>query len=51
VDFELFNIEEDPFEKKNLVEADKYIAESMKDELDQIYMELITSDNLINPPV
>ncbi len=48
--FELFNIEKDPFEQNNLVESDKAVAESMKSELDQIYMELITSDNLINPP-
>jgi arylsulfatase A-like enzyme len=48
--FELFNIENDPFEQYNIVSGKKDIAESLKAELDEIYNELINSDNLVNPP-
>lgn len=49
-DFELFNIEKDPYEQKNIVLDSKIIANNLKKELDKIYEELITSENLINQP-
>ncbi|MFT6842747.1 MAG: arylsulfatase A-like enzyme [Psychroserpens sp.] len=49
-DFELFNIEKDPYEQKNIVLDNKIIANNLKEELDEIYNELITSENLINQP-
>lgn len=49
-DFELFNIENDPFEQVNIINTNKSIAESLKSELDSIYHELINSENIINPP-
>jgi arylsulfatase len=50
-DFELFNIEEDPNEQHNLVDEKTGLAEMLKTELDDIYAELIFSDNLTNPPL
>ena len=47
--FELFNIKEDPYEQNNIVLENKGIANDLKRELDKIYKELITSNNLINP--
>lgn len=49
-DFELFNINKDPFEQNNIVKENKDFADGLKSELDQFYKELITSDNLINQP-
>ncbi|MCK4989829.1 MAG: arylsulfatase [Bacteroidales bacterium] len=49
-DFELFDIHKDPYEQNNIVIGNKDIATDLKKELDKIYKELITSDNLINPP-
>jgi len=48
--FELFNLEKDPFEQKNIVLENKDTANNLKRELDKIYNELITSENLIEPP-
>ncbi|NQU53621.1 MAG: arylsulfatase [Bacteroidetes bacterium] len=48
-DFEFFNIEEDPYEQNNIVLENKNIANNLKYELDQYYIELIGSENLINP--
>ncbi|MEN8229906.1 MAG: arylsulfatase [Bacteroidota bacterium] len=49
-DFELFSIHDDPYEQNNIVLENMEIANDLKQELDNIYKELITSDNLINPP-
>ncbi len=49
-DFELFNIEKDPYEQTNLVLENKAIANELKSELDKSYKELINSKNLINQP-
>jgi arylsulfatase len=47
-DFELFDIKQDPFEQKNIVTDKKDIAKSLKTELDNIYNELIASENIIH---
>jgi arylsulfatase len=49
-DFELFDIQSDPYEKTNLVNEKTDIASQLKTELDRLYGELITSENLVNPP-
>ena len=49
-DFELFEIKQDPYEQKNLVEVKTDIAKSLKTELDKIYNELIASDNIVKGP-
>lgn len=49
-DFELFDLEKDPYEQKNIVSENTIIANNLKEELDETYNELITSENLINQP-
>ena len=49
-DFELFNIDRDPYEIENLIENKKELANEMKIEMDNIYNELINSKNIINKP-
>ncbi len=46
----MFDINSDPYEQKNLVMEKPDLAKSLKDELDKIYQELITSENIVNPP-
>lgn len=48
--FELFNIASDPYEQSDLIADHPDIAVSLKSEMDNIYMELITSENMMNPP-
>ncbi len=47
-DFELFDIEKDPYEQTNLVTEKKDKAQELKVELDKHYLELINSENLNN---
>ena len=47
-DFELFNLERDSHEQKNIILENKTIAKDLKEELDKIYNELISSENLID---
>ncbi len=47
--FELFNLDKDPFEQNNLVEENRDIAIQLKGEFDHTYKELIRSENLLNP--
>lgn len=49
-DFELFNLSKDPYEQNNIVLENKSLAKDLKVELDGIYSELITSENLIDQP-
>jgi arylsulfatase len=49
-DFELYDIKTDHFEQKNLVSEKTEIAKQLKTELDKLYTELITSENIINQP-
>jgi len=48
--FELFNINEDPYEQKNIIFENKNTATNLKKELDKTYSELITAKNLVNQP-
>jgi arylsulfatase A-like enzyme len=48
-DFELFDIEKDPYEQNNIVLKNKSVANEIKSELDNFYTELINSENLVNP--
>lgn len=50
-DFELYDIKSDPYEQKNLISEKSEIADKLKTELDKIYNELITSENIINQPL
>ena len=48
--FELFDIDRDPYEIENLIDNKKELAYEMKIEMDNIYNELINSNNIINKP-
>lgn len=48
--FELFDIDRDPYEIENLIDNKKELANEMKIEMDNIYNELINSNNIINKP-
>jgi arylsulfatase A-like enzyme len=49
-DFKMFNIKDDPYEEKNIIEQKKNIAVTLKAEMDKTYNELIGSPNLIETP-
>ena len=49
-DFELFDLEKDPYEQYNMIIENQEIAANLKKELDDTYNNLIASDNLINQP-
>jgi arylsulfatase len=49
-DFELFNLEKDPYEQNNIVLENGLIANSLKKDLDETYKELVSSKNLIDQP-
>jgi len=49
-DFELFDIQKDQYERKNIVKEYPEIASELKSELDQLLKELLSSENLLNPP-
>ena len=48
--FELYDINKDPFEKNNLISQKKSIGLSLKEEMHQTFLELVNSENLKNPP-
>jgi arylsulfatase len=48
--FELFDIDRDPYEIENLIDNKKELANEMKIEMDNIYNELINSNNIIIKP-
>jgi arylsulfatase A-like enzyme len=48
--FELFNIQEDEFELKNILPENSSLASEMKTELDQMIHEISNSPHLQNPP-
>ena len=50
-DFELFNIDQDPYEQSNILSENEQMAKTFKNELESIYYELISSKNLVNPPL
>jgi arylsulfatase A-like enzyme len=45
--FELFNLENDPFEEKNIISENTELAKSLKSEIDSWYIEMISSPNAI----
>jgi arylsulfatase len=49
-DFELYDLEKDSYEQKNIILERKDLATSLKQELDRTYNDLISSKNLINQP-
>ncbi|MCF8454005.1 MAG: arylsulfatase [Pedobacter sp.] len=49
-DFELYDLEKDSYEQKNIVLERKDLASSLKQELDRTFNDLISSENLINQP-
>ncbi|MHA7830239.1 MAG: arylsulfatase [Flagellimonas sp.] len=50
LDFELFDILNDPYEKNNIVFENKGKAIELKGDLDSIYGQLIKSPHLLDPP-
>ena len=50
-EFELFDLDDDPYELNNIVSTNQQVAESLKEEMDKIFSSLIQSDNLLNPPL
>ena len=48
--FELFDLESDPYEQENIVAGNIEIAKRLMEELETHYVELIASENIINPP-
>jgi arylsulfatase len=49
-DFELFDIEQDPYEQNNILEGNIPVATGMKKELDQYLADLLWSPSLTDPP-
>lgn len=49
-EFELFNITSDPYEENNVMNKNEKVAIGLKQQLDSILGELMTSHNLISPP-
>jgi arylsulfatase A-like enzyme len=49
-EFQLFDIEKDPYEQNNIVREKPLIASLLKTEMDSLFRELAGSDNLSNPP-
>ncbi len=49
-DFELFEVEKDPYEQNNIVMGNITIAGNLKSEMDKYVSELTNSANLKNPP-
>jgi arylsulfatase A-like enzyme len=48
-DFELFDIEQDPYEQSNVLAENTTVAYEMKKDLDNYFYELAGSPNMINP--
>ncbi len=48
--FELYNLNQDPYEQHNVVETKKRMSGEMKSELDMLFESLVKSDNLTNSP-
>ncbi|WP_167619692.1 arylsulfatase [Maribellus sediminis] len=50
-DFELFNIEADPYEQINIMAENAELAAVLKSEMDSMYRELIASENILHQPL
>jgi arylsulfatase A-like enzyme len=49
-EFELFDIENDPYEQENIVKENREVANNLKAELDSMFTGLADSPNMIAPP-
>ena len=49
-DFELYDILQDPFEKRNVIRENRDLGASLKQEMDKWHKELIASENILTPP-
>lgn len=49
--FDLYNLNDDPYEQQNLVAKNPSKAKELKSEMDDIYLELINEKNQIEPPL
>ncbi len=49
-DFELYDVQHDPYEQRNLVAEQPQRAQRLKQTLDEHFFELINSPNLVDPP-
>ncbi|HQT22707.1 MAG: arylsulfatase [Sphingobacteriales bacterium 17-39-43] len=49
-DFELYDLNKDSYEQNNIVLKNKALANTLKQELDRTFNDLISSENLINQP-
>lgn len=49
--FELFNISQDPYEQRNIIQNNLELGLHLKNELDNMFKELIGSEHLLNPPL
>ncbi|GAA5220024.1 arylsulfatase [Membranihabitans marinus] len=49
-EFELYNIENDPYEKDNIIHSNSSKAADLKEDMTNIYEELVVSDNLLDGP-
>ncbi len=49
--FELFDLSKDPYEQNNIVRQKTDVATELKSELDRLFRELVTSENIQNPPL
>ena len=47
-DFQLFNLDSDPYELENLLGKKESLARELKKEMDEYYHELVTSPHLVN---
>ena len=49
--FELYDLEQDPYELNNIIKNNLDNAEDLKSEMDQLIEELVNSENLLDPPL
>ncbi|MGB5275220.1 MAG: sulfatase-like hydrolase/transferase, partial [Flavobacteriaceae bacterium] len=49
-DFELYDLNQDPYEQINRVLGNREMANNLKQEMDRLYDELMGSENLLDPP-
>lgn len=50
-DFEMYDLEKDPYEQHSIVPENQSVANKLKEELDKTYNDLITSKNLVDQPL
>lgn len=50
-EFELYDISKDPYELENIIAENSDLAAGLKAEMNQVYRELISSENIIHQPL